>query len=1050
MATDKKYWLGLEDKEGLVEQTSVEFDLDHPVMSGLSDSLTKEKSTRRDFLKVLGFSVSAAAIAASCEMPVRKSIPYTIKPEEIIPGVPNYYASAYIKGGDYNSVLVKTREGRPILLEGNRMSSVTGGGVNPKVMGSLLSLYDANRVKKPMKGKEASDWNTVYSEIKTKLEATSNKIAILSSTSISPSIQRAVALFTEKYPNAEFVQFDGISYSGMLEANMENFGKRALPTYHFEKADLIVALSADFLGSWINPTAFSVAYGKRRKVNELNRHIQVESIPTLSGSNADLRIPVKASEEDLAVLRLYNLIARQGGQATVSDNSSFVSEKLERVANELLAAKGKSLVVSGSNNKGTQLLVNAINTMLGNYGTTIDINMPSYTKQGDDAKLATLMNEMNAGSVGALIVMDTNPAYFLADKFISAISKVALKVDLSERNTETTLLVDYICPNHHYLESWNDAIPQEGVYATGQPTIAPLYNTKHTIESIMAFAGETVDEYDFIKETCNTVVYPNQNTYGSLELLWNNTVHNGEVAYTNAATEAVIPSMVDLSSSAADILKQSSLGGDLEIKFYENSKIGDGSLSDNPWVLELADPITRIAWDQYFVANPTWVKDNGLIHNHKNKDYKVITVTVEGKEITLPVVALPGVPMGVLGVSYGFGRKNVSHNDLGRGTSLYPIANRNTSTYAATMSDTGSVYKVAVMQQEHRLEHEGLGGEKTRKIVKETTLAEYKVNAAAGNVMNEGMGWVPRKYWVEKHMKSLYGKQSAEIDKSQDYGGAHLEAMTRGHHWGMAIDLNSCIGCGACVVACNVENNVPIVGQDEVRRAHDMNWLRIDKYHTGDEDNPQVVFQPLMCQHCDNAPCENVCPVAATNHSSEGLNQMTYNRCIGTRYCANNCPYKVRRFNWFDYQAADSFSADDEFILPILANDFDGDQSFESDEHKLGLHSSMARMVLNPDVTVRGRGVIEKCSFCVQRIQLGKLEAKKGKKALADGDITTACQSVCPTHAISFGDTNNEESEVTKAWDDERAFGVIEEIHTLPSVRYLVKVRNQKNGDYNA
>lgn len=1049
MATDKKYWLGLEDKAGLVEDTSKEFELDHPVMAGFSEALTTEKSTRRDFLKVLGFSVSAAAIAASCEMPVRKSIPYVIKPEEIIPGVPNYYASAYIKGGDFNSVLVKTREGRPILLEGNRMSSISNGGVNPKVMGSLLSLYDSNRVKKPMKAGKPSNWKTVYTEIQSKLAATSNKIAILSSTSISPSVNRAITKFTEKYPTTEFVQFDAISYNAILEANKESFGKRNLPIYHFENADVIVGISADFLGSWISPTTFSVAYGKRRKVNVLNRHIQIESIPTLTGSNADLRIPVKASQEDAAVLSLYNAIASKAGQTTFAEDKSFKSDKIATVANELWAAKGKSLVVSGSNVKATQLLVNAINNMLGNYGTTIDINAVSYVKQGDDAKLNTLITDMNAGNVGALIMLDTNPAYFLADKFTSALKKVALKVDFSERNNETTALVDYVCPTHHYLESWNDAIPQDGIYATAQPTIAPLYDTKHAIESLLAFTGETVDEYDFIKETCNSSIFANQSAYGSLELLWNNTVHNGEASYSFTASSNAFAT-VDLSSAAAEVAKLSKVDGAVEVKFYENSKLGDGSLTDNPWLLELADPITRIAWDHYIIANPTWVEKNNLLHNHKNKDYNVITLKVNGKEITLPVVALPGVPDGVLGVSYGFGRANVSHKDLGRGVSIYPMSNAETSVFGASWSNAGSVYKLAIIQQEHRLEHKGLGGEKTRLIVKETTLDEYKENAAAGNVMNEGMGWVPRKEWVEKHMNSLYGEENPEREKSQEYGGGHLESLTKGHHWGMAIDLNSCIGCGACVVACNVENNVPIVGQDEVRRAHDMNWLRIDKYHTGEENNPQIVFQPLMCQHCDNAPCENVCPVAATNHSSEGLNQMTYNRCIGTRYCANNCPYKVRRFNWFDYQAADSFSADDEFILPILDNDFDGSMSTDDDEHKLGLHSSLARMVLNPDVTVRGRGVIEKCSFCVQRIQLGKLEAKKANKSLEDGNIVTACQSVCPTHAISFGDTNNAESEVTKAWEDERAFGVIEEIHTLPSVRYLVKVRNQKNGDYTA
>ena len=1049
MATDKKYWLGLEDKEGTVENTSKEFELDHPVMSGIENAITKEKSTRRDFLKVLGFSVSAAAIAASCEMPVRKSIPYTIKPEEIIPGIPNYYATAFMKGGEYNSLLVKTREGRPIMFEGNRQSKISRGGVSAKVMGSLLSLYDDNRIKTPLKGTEKASWETVIKEISGKLATTNGQIAILSSTILSPSVKRAIAKFSGKYSNTTHVQFDAISYSGILDANLESFGKRTIPNYKFDEAELVVGIGADFLGSWINPTEYMAAYGVKRKVDNLGRHIQIESVPTLTGSNADLRIPVKASQEDLAVLRLYNLVAKKAGETTLSDATSFISDKLTVVANELWAAKGKSIVVSGSNNKGTQLIVNAINTMLGNYATTIALAEGSNTKQGNDTELNSLISNMKNGKVGAIIILDSNPAYFLASRFTNALSKVALKVDLSERNNETTALVDYVCPSHHFLEAWGDAIPREGIYATAQPTIAPLYDTKNVIETLNAFAGEEITAYDFIKETCNLEVFSKQNSYSSLELLWNNVVHDGEVVYTSTSSEINV-AFNDLSSSAAGLLKASKLEGDLEIKFYENSKLGDGTLSDNPWLLELADPITRISWDHYILANPTWVKENGLLHNHKNKKYNVITVSVNGNDITLPVVAMVGMPMGVLGVSYGMGRTNVSHPDLGRGVSVYPMMKNGASVYAATWSATGETKQVAIMQQEHRLEHEGLGGEKTRLIVKETTLEEYKVNAAAGNVINEGMGWVDRKEWVEKHMNSLYGPEGKEIPHSQEYGGAHVTKLADGHHWGMAIDLNACTGCGACVVACNVENNVPIVGQDEVRRAHDMNWLRIDKYHTGDEDNPQVVFQPLMCQHCDNAPCENVCPVNATNHSTEGLNQMAYNRCIGTRYCANNCPYKVRRFNWFDYQAADSFSADEEFILPIVQNDFDGDYSYEGDEHKLGLHSSMARMVLNPDVTVRGRGVIEKCSFCVQRIQLGKLEAKKAKHTLEDGAINTACQSVCPTNAITFGDTNNEDSKIRKAWDDERAFGVIEEIHTLPSVRYLVKVRNQKNGDYNA
>jgi MoCo/4Fe-4S cofactor protein with predicted Tat translocation signal len=1050
MATEKQYWLGLEDKEGLVNANDKEFGQDLPALSSITEGISTEKTGRRDFLKMLGFSVTAAAVAASCEMPVRKSIPYTIKPEEIVPGVPNYYASAYIQGGNYNSVLVKTREGRPILVEGNNESAISQGGVNPKTIGSLLSLYDNARIKNPMKGESEISWSQADSEIAAALDSAEGKVVLLSSTIISPSTRRAFAAFQEKYPNAELVEFDAISYSGLLDANETSFGKRALASLHFDKADLIVSVGADFLGTWVSPTEYAASYAKRRKVSEgnynMNRHIQIESLPSLSGSNADLRIPVKPSEEDLSVLRLYNLLARKAGAATVAD-SNFANDKLSSVADELWAAKGKSIVISGSNNKNTQLLVNAINDLLGNYNSTIDFNNATLLRSGDDNKVSALLADMNAGKVSALFVFNANPAYVLGDAFAQALSKVSLTVDFSERDTETTALVQYVLPTHHYLESWDDAQPKENVYATVQPTIAPLFNTRQAQESLLKWAGVDASYYDFIRETCRQN-FVSRTSFSGLELFWNNVVHDGEVLLSSAAAAEYTSS--DLSSAASAVSKAAA-GADLEIKLYEKIQIGDGTLSDNPWMQELADPITRITWDNYIVANPTWVKEQGLLHNHKNKSYNIATVTVNGYDITLPVVALPGVPKGVLGVAYGYGRFNNVHSELKRGVNVYPVLSRKeaaTSFAVDNFAKTGDTQQIAIIQQEHKIEHQGLGGVKTRLVVKETTLDEYKASAASGNLINEGLEFVDRKKWVEKHLNSLYGTPDSDNPAIKEYGAAHVGALAQGHHWGMGVDLNSCIGCGACVVACNAENNVPVVGRNEVRRAHDMNWLRIDKYHTGDDENPQVIFQPMMCQHCDNAPCENVCPVAATNHSTEGLNQMTYNRCIGTRYCANNCPYKVRRFNWYDYQGADSFSSNKGFVFN---NDFDAnDKAASFGSEPLGLHSPLAKMVLNPDVTVRSRGVIEKCSFCVQRIQLGKLEAKKAKRGLKDSDIVTACQSACPTNAITFGDTNNPESAVSKVWADPRAYGVIEEIHTLPSVRYLVKVRNQKKEDLEA
>lgn len=1057
MATEKQYWLGLEDKEGLTVSNDKEFGQDLPALNSITESITTEKSDRRDFLKMLGFSVTAAAIAASCEMPVRKSIPYTIKPEEIVPGMPNYYASAYTYGGNYNSVLVKTREGRPILVEGNNDSSISQGGVNPKTLGSLLSLYDNARIKTPLKAGEPVSWEEADAEIVEKLEAIAaaeGKIAVLSTTIISPSTKKAIEKFTAKYPTTEWVQYDAISYSGLLEANKESFGKRALASLHFDKADLIVSVGADFLGTWVSPTEYAASYAKRRKVSEgnynMNRHIQIESLPTLAGSSADLRIPVKPSEEDLAVVRLYNLIANPAGASKVSDNSAFENDKLQEVANELWAAKGKSIVISGSNNKSTQLLVNAINDMLGNYGNTIDFTNAAFNRQGDDEQAAALLADMSAGKVKALLVLNANPAYHFGAQFTDALSKVDLVVDFSERNTETTKLAGFVCPTHHYLEGWDDAMPKENLYATVQPTIAPLFKTRQAQESLLKWAGEETSYYDFIRSTARELALP-KSSFSSLELFWNNVVHDGEIALADGT--AATFSASDLNVAAASVLR-STKTSDLEFKLYEKVHIGDGVVSDNPWMQELADPLTRITWDNYILGNPKWLEEKGYYSKeaaYKDKKYVVVKLTVDGKEVVAPAVPLPGVPYGVFGLSYGFGRTHDVHEELKRGFNAYEVVNRKNANQifeVADVASTGDKQQLAIIQQEHRIDHKGLGGVKTRLIVKETTLDDYKKNPAAGNLINEGLEFVDRKKWVEKHLNSLYGTPDSDNPAIKEYGAAHVGALSNGHHWGMGVDLNSCIGCGACVVACNVENNVPIVGRNEVRRAHDMNWLRIDKYHTGDEDNPQVVFQPMMCQHCDNAPCENVCPVAATNHSTEGLNQMTYNRCIGTRYCANNCPYKVRRFNWYDYQGADSFSNNKGFVFN---NDFDAnDKAASFGSEPLGMHTPLAKMVLNPDVTVRSRGVIEKCSFCVQRIQLGKLEAKKAKRALEDSDIVTACQSACPTNAITFGDTNNVNSAVSKVWADPRSYGVIEEIHTLPSVRYLVKVRNQKATDLEA
>lgn len=998
---ERKYWKSLEEKYNsneFIQQSRNEFPEELPLIWE-KEGVEQISAGRRDFLKWLGFSVTAATVAAGCEIPVRKSIPYVVKPDEIVPGVASYYASTYFDGADYVSVLVKTREGRPIKIEGNELSPITYGGTSAAAQASVLSLYDNHRPKGPtFQGKEIS-WATADKEILAALDnikATGGQIRILSSSIISPSLKHAIKEFIVAYPNTKHVSYDAISYSGMLDANEKSFGKRVIPSYDFEKADIIISIGADFLGSWLSPVEFAAQYARRRKINKqqsdnLSKHIQIESVLSLAGANADQRIVVKPSQQNAVVLALYQALT---GSAMTDVLEEKVRVEIEQIARTLQSAKGRSLVISHSNHTDTQLLVNAINYMLGNYGTTIDFTRHYNLRQGNDQELSDLLADLNKGKIQAILFVACNPLYNLpnAQSIKETLQKVKLSISLSEQRDETAMAVHYHLPAPHYLESWGDAEPKAGYFSIVQPTIAPLFNTRSEIESLLAFTGKNVHTYDYIRSYWEQAIFPHQNNLMSFSAFWDKSVHDGVTAielksahltFTFDAS-TILPGMASQLTDVAD---------ELEVALYEKSAIRDGKNAGNPLLQELPDPISKIAWDNYVAISPRLAQEKGLKQND------LVRVKSATHEVVLPVHIQPGTAYGVLAIALGYGREAAGKAGAHVGKNVYPFISDGRLYAPVAMEKAGGTYLLAQTQTFHSI----FDGLNERRIVKETTIEEYKKNPSAGN---------EDRAHIQEHLTTLYGYHEFP-----------------GHHWGMAIDLNSCIGCGACVVACNVENNVPIVGRDEVRRAREMHWLRIDRYYAGDEENPSVIFQPMMCQHCDNAPCENVCPVAATNHSTEGLNQMAYNRCIGTRYCANNCPYKVRRFNWFDYWGADMFTQK----TTLFENNYD----------PLGMTEDLTRMVLNPDVTVRSRGVIEKCSFCVQRIQEGKLKAKKERRKLQDGEIKTACQSACPTDAIVFGDLNDENSRVSRWSADERAFKVIEEIHTLPSVAYLTKVRNK-------
>ncbi len=982
----KKYWRSLNELQGnLSVDPEPEFST-----TGISEDEIKgkAKTSRRDFLKLLGFGVGYATIAASCETPVNKAIPYLIKPDEVTVGVANYYASTFFDGHDYCSILVKTREGRPIKLEGNELSSLTKGGTTARVQASVLNLYDSARYKNPKKGNTDISWDdadkAIIEELN-KIAEQGGKIVIFSSTIISPSTKKIFNDFKEKYPTTQVVYYDAVSYSAMLDANLKAFGKRVLPDYRFDKADLIVSFGADFLGNWISPVEFTKQYSSKRKPEKdnpkMSKHVQFESTMTLTGSNADYRIPIKPSDEAALLIELYNKLAAKAGVETLSGGKAIVN--IDSLAAELWENKGKSLVVCGTNDVNNQYIVNAINNLLENYGKTIDINAPLLLKQGNDAEVKAIVEEMNAGKVAAIFFNNSNPVYDYPEKekFADGLKKVALSVSFASAKDETSQACTYTCPDNNYLESWNDAEPKAGHYSLAQPTIHQLFDTRQMQDSLLKWMGKDKQYYDFIQTVWKEIIFPKQNGFTDFTSFWNKSLHDG-VFETTIETETVAFNNEGLAEAASKAKKS---GEGIELLVYENIGIGNGANANNPWLQELPDPVSKVCWDNYLAVSYNYAKANGL---------ELGDIVKVNNQFEVPVLIQPGQADETVAIAMGYGRTNAGLAADGVGQNAYTLLDNsgNHKSYIVSgvkIEKTGKNHQLALTQEYHTMQG--------RDIVHETSLDEYAKNPAAGN---------------EAHVKQEKNKPIT----------LYPERTYEGHHWGLALDLNACTGCSACVIACQAENNVPVIGRDEVINRRIMHWMRIDRYYSEQADNPEVFYMPVMCQHCDNAPCENVCPVAATPHSDEGLNQMAYNRCIGTRYCMNNCPYRVRRFNWYQFTNNPKYSFTDDIDL--------------------------SKMVLNPDVLVRTRGVVEKCTMCVQRIQEGKLHAKEENRPLRDGEIKPACLQACAADAIIFGDLNDKDSKIVAAYENERNYHLLEELHTLPSVGYLTRVRNKSDENY--
>ncbi|MCB2212276.1 4Fe-4S dicluster domain-containing protein [bacterium] len=955
--------------------------------------------SRRDFLAISGFSVAAAGLMTGCMRPPEEMvIPYLEQSPEMQPGQAFWYSTVCRACPAGCGALVKVRDGRPIKLEGNPDHPLSRGGLCAVGQASLLGLYDEMRFNNPLLHGKRVNWAELDAQISKSLDnlaASSGTVRVMSGSVNSPTEHTAIARFLSRFVDGKHIEYDPAPASAIPAAYEITHGIRILPQYRFDRAKVIVSFGADFLGTWISPVEFTAEYSARRDPEapeEFSWHGQYETVLSPTGARADKRLALKPSEQIAALAYL----ARQFGEAGIPAPSltNELRHEMDALAHRLEKHRGESLVVCGLQDLDTQQAVSAINHHLGNEEQTVLLSSPSNQRRGNDHALAGLIEEMKAGSVDALFILEANPVYDLPDSelFAGLLQQVPLTVALTERSNETTEHMQMVAALSHPLESWSDSEPVNGLAAIQQPCIRPLGNTRSAATSFTSWNHENSSDHDLVRDRWRTMIYPASANGESFDSFWTQCLQNGYAPIRDESTS--YPPWHGVRSTS-----QSSERKGLELVLYSKTALPEGRHSSNPMLLELPDPISKISWDNYACLPEQEARRFGV---HEG-DY--VHLKVKGRILTLPVHIQPGQAAGTVAVALGYGRDisarfretgprwleddvNTGPNGL-VGVNAAPLLELRdglivTHRSSVTVKIAGGHTDLAKTQEYDWLDvPEKLtppdGGH--RDLLVEGTLGDYR---------HDPQHFVPHPHmegddlWPEDH--PYYG-----------------------HHWGLAIDLGKCTGCSACVVSCQLENNVPVVGKDEVRRNRELHWLRIDRYYRKNNSSDTTAsFQPVMCQQCDNAPCETVCPVLATVHSDEGLNQQVYNRCVGTRYCANNCPYKMRRFNWFNYPRG----------------------------------TEKERLALNPDVTVRSRGIMEKCTFCVQRIQEGKQRAKRENRPLRDGEIKPACQQSCSAGAIVFGDMNDPNSEIARLISSGRSYKMLEELNVRPSVHYLAAVRN--------
>ena len=1021
MKKKKTYWKNIEQidkKSTLIKDIeNKEFANQLPVDKILlnKNGLDSENTSRRDFLKYVGFSTTAAALAA-CEGPVIKSVPYVVQPEQIRPGIANYYATAIADGFDFTSILVKTREGRPIKIESNKEAS-DFGSANARVHASVLSLYDTKRIQLPKIKGEDSSWDSLRSQVLSDLNSVSEKqgkVVLLTQTFASPTTNKIIKELVTKFPNIEQIILDTVPSNYAVESFKDFYGFTGLVDYDFNKSHFIVSVDADFLGDW-QGGGYDTKYVSNRvpekKTGEgkMSKHVQFEANMTLTGANADLRVPATPSEQKKILSYIYTEV--KGLKSKVKLSSEH-KKSAKLAADGIKKFGSKAVVVSGLDDKDVQDMILDLNNHIKSLAIDNSARL-IRTQSGDEVD--AFIEDLLAGKLSGLITVGVNPVYSLSkgEKIKEAIKNLDFSLSFSMKEDETSSVCKYIAAAPHYLESWGDYEFKEGHYFLAQPTIRPLFNTMQFQDFVLSILDSSKDYYESIKE------FWTQNILNGKS--WSKALHDG--FYQKSKKEKL--KFNPKNNIVYDL--DSSINGEsqMELVLYTKTGMGDGQQANNPWLQEFPDPITRVTWDNYltissFDAKRIGLKNLNVANGALNGSYAKISNG--DSTMKIPVVIQPGQAKGSVGLALGYGRKMGIQEEMQTGENAFVFFKSSRKSQSVKVELTDGFHEFACTQLQNTLMGRG-------DIIKETTLEIFN--------SKDKQYWNPIPKVSKNHIETAVTSKEVDIWESFD--------RSIGHHFNLSIDLNACTGCGACVIACHAENNVPVVGKREIRKSRDMHWLRIDRYYSSEDsfeddvdtkdaisgigdslttfgkmekasENPQVAFQPVMCQHCNHAPCETVCPVAASSHGRQGQNHMAYNRCVGTRYCANNCPYKVRRFNWFLYNKNDEF-----------------------DYH---MNNDLGRMVLNPDVVVRSRGVMEKCSMCIQMTQKTILDAKLEGRQIKDGEFKVACSSACTTGAMVFGDVNDKESKVSKLKADERMYHLLESVGTKPNVMYQTKIRN--------